>query len=269
MVKSVPHPAFYRLLETGPDGSQTLASQLWTAGPWTASAQHGGPPSALLVRAVERLPEAAGRVVGRVTVELWGPVPVAPLTVSARVVRPGRSVVLAEAEVVDPGSGRVAATARAWLFPRTEDGPGEVGPPLPHGPADGVRQERPPSWGAGYVDAVQWAWVSGELDRGGPAVVWMRPPPLVDGEGTSPLQRLVTCVDSASGAGSALDVADWTFLNTELSVHVLREPVGDWVCLDAATALGPGAVGIATSTVHDRLGPVARSAQALLVHSRP
>jgi hypothetical protein len=78
----------------------------------------------------------------------------------------------------------------------------------------------------------------------------------------------MTCVDSASGVSAALDVREWVFVNTELTVHVLREPVGEWICLDAATVLGPGSVGIATSTAYDELGPVARSAQALLVQRR-
>lgn len=97
----------------------------------------------------------------------------------------------------------------------------------------------------------------------------MRPPAeLVEGEPMSPLQRLMACVDSASGASACLDPAEWGFLNTELTVHVLRPPVGEWICLDATTTLGTGSVGLATSSVHDELGLVARSAQALLVVKR-
>ena len=82
----------------------------------------------------------------------------------------------------------------------------------------------------------------------------------------SPVQRLMTCVDSASGVSAALDPGEWSFLNTELTVHVLRPPVGEWVCLDAETTLGPRQrrasppPGCTTPS-----GLVARSAQALLV----
>ena len=72
-------------------------------------------------------------------------------------------------------------------------------------------------------------------------------------------------MDSASGVSAALDPAAWRFLNTELTVHVLREPVGEWLCLDAETTLSSGSVGVAVSTVYDERGLVARSAQALLV----
>ena len=84
----------------------------------------------------------------------------------------------------------------------------------------------------------------------------------------TPVQRLMSCVDSASGVSAALDPAAWGFLNTELTVHVLRPPVGEWVCLDAVTTLGSGSVGIATSHVYDTRGLVARSSQALLIQQR-
>ena len=113
---------------------------------------------------------------------------------------------------------------------------------------------------------MEWLWISGAVTRPGPAVVWMRPHTrLVPDEELSPLQRLLACVDSASGASAALDVAEWNFMNTELTVHVVRPPVGEWLCLHADTTLGPGSVGVAASEVYDERGLVARSAQALLV----
>jgi hypothetical protein len=139
--------------------------------------------------------------------------------------------------------------------------------PLPHTPADGHHEEPPSTWNrVGYMDSIEWSWVEGAVTRPGPGTVWMRPRvPLVPGEEMSGLQRLLTCVDSASGVSAAVDADTWAFLNTELTVHVLRPPVGAWVCLVAETSLGPGAVGVAASTVYDERGPVGRSAQALLV----
>jgi hypothetical protein len=59
------------------------------------------------------------------------------------------------------------------------------------------------------------------------------------------------------------------FINTELSVHVLRPPRGEWVCLSAVTEIAAGGAGLATSVLSDLDGPVARGAQALLVAPRP
>ena len=214
--------------------------------------------------------EGAPRVIGRFTMDLLGPVPVAELSLESTVLRPGRSVSLRQAELSDQ-RGRVVARAQGWAFPEVsrDSGPGGFGVPLEHGPADGHYEEAPSSWSSGYLDSVEWRWVEGAITSPGPAVVWMRPlVPLVSGEEMSPLQRLLTCVDSASGASAALDVAEWNFLNTDLTVHVVRPPTGEWICLRAETTLGTGAVGLAASEVYDEQGLVARSAQALLVQPR-
>jgi hypothetical protein len=194
---------------------------------------------------------------------------VGPLHVEASVVRPGRSVELREATAYDVTRDRPCARATVWMFPGTDTGPGTVPEPPPHAPADGVRKDPPASWSRGYLDAIEWSWIAGSVAEPGPGVVWMRPRvPLVGGEPMSPVQRLLTCIDSASGVSAELDVAQWAFLNTELSVHVLRPPVGEWVCLDARTTLGTGSVAMATSSAYDEHGLVARSAQALLVARR-
>ena len=235
---------FYR-----PDGLAGFASTPSTAGPWGPDTQHGGPPAALLTRAVESLPRPDGdRVVGRLTMELLGPVPVGPLRVEASVVRPGRTVEMCEATAYDVRRDRPCARATAWLFPVHEDGPAQDDEPPSHGPHDGVHKDPPASWSPGYLDAVEWQWIVGAVTDPGPGTVWTRPRvDLVEGQPTSPVQRLLTCVDSASGVSAALDPAAWTFLNTELTVHVLREPVGEWVCMEAETTLSSGSVGVGVS----------------------
>ncbi|MDQ6641265.1 MAG: thioesterase family protein [Actinomycetota bacterium] len=239
-----------------------------TAGPWSADAQHGGPPAALLDRGIEGLIRP-GSTIGRFTMDLLGPIPLGMLTVRADVVRPGRSVSLLHASLYDEGAGRHVARAQAWTFPLTTDGPGPEQKPLPHTPADGHLEDPPTSWARGYLESVEWLWVEGAVTRPGPAVVWMRPRVrLVPGEEMTGLQRLLTCIDSASGASAALDPDEWAFMNTELTVHVLRPPTGEWICLQAETILGPGSVGVAVSTAYDERGLVARSAQTLLVVER-
>jgi acyl-coenzyme A thioesterase PaaI-like protein len=254
-----------------PVGGDGFAPTSATAGPWSASAQHGGPPAALLGRALEGFDEGTPRAIGRFTMDLLGPVPVDTLRVTTSVLRPGRTVSLRQAELSDE-SGRVLARAQAWAFPALEQGAGPATGSdvrLEHGPDDGRLEDPPPSWHRGYLDAVEWKWIEGAVTRPGAAIVWMRPlVPLVPGEELSPLQRLLTCVDSASGASAALDPAEWNFMNTELTVHVVRPPEGEWVCLKARTTLGGGAVGVAASEVYDERGLVARSAQALLVTPR-
>ena len=58
-------------------------------------------PAALLGRAVEQVGTGSGFQVARITFEILRPVPVAPLQVTAEVLRPGRSVVLSSASLSD------------------------------------------------------------------------------------------------------------------------------------------------------------------------
>ena len=74
--------------------------------------------------------------------------------------------------------------------------------------------------------------------------------------------------DSGNGVSNVLDWAKNLFINTELTVHFVREPVGEWVCLEAETRIAAGGAGLASSVLSDRTGPVARGAQALLVAPR-
>lgn len=187
-----------------PRGADTYLSTTATAGPWSPEAQHGGPPAALLGRALESIDEGMPRVIGRFTMDLLGPVPVRPLTVSSSVPRPGRTVSLRQAELSDQ-SGRVLARAHGWAFPVLE-GPATSGVRPGHRPEDGHHEDPPASWHTGYLDSVEWNWIEGAVTKPGSAVVWSRPLiPLVPGEQMTPLQRLLTCVDSASGASAALD----------------------------------------------------------------
>lgn len=269
-MKSSGADAFYLPDGRTADGRERLLSTAHTGGPWSPGAQHGGPPAALLGRALEGLEPGLDRVLGRVSMDLLGPVPVGRVSVAAQLLRAGRSVSLREAVLYDetpgPSQGRAVAVGRGWAFPRAVEGPtapvADAAPP----PEAGHHEEPPGTWHRGYLDAIEWRWLEGSISAPGRGLVWMRPRlPLVAGEALTPWQRVLCCVDSASGVSAALDTARWAFQNTELTVHVVRPPVGEWVLLDAITELAGGGVGLATSRISDQDGLVGRSSQALLV----
>ncbi|HEX3811880.1 MAG TPA: thioesterase family protein [Mycobacteriales bacterium] len=236
-----------------------------TEGPWNEGAQHGGPPAALLGRAIEAASGQPDWVTARVAVDILGPIPVAELTVRAEIVRPGRSVELIEAEL--SAGDRVAARARGWRI-RTIADPAaasdvQAAPALP-------AESHSVPWPGGYIAAVEWRFAEGGFDQLGAATVWTRARfPLVAGEPMSPLQRVLLVADSGNGASSALPLADFWFINPELTVHLYRLPETDWICLQARTTVSPQGVGLAESALYDRHGAIGRGAQALLVGPRP
>jgi hypothetical protein len=103
----------------------------------------------------------------------------------------------------------------------------------------------------------------------GPARVWMRlRRPLLDGERASPLATLAATADFGNGVSAVLPFDDFVFINADLSIHLHREPRGEWIGLDARTLLQPRGPGLAESVVHDADGPIGRSFQTLVVEAR-
>jgi hypothetical protein len=270
-----------------PDGGGFVSTEL-TRGPWDPDSQHAGPPAALIGREVERLPSDDGpRVVGRITFEILRPVPIAPLRVEARVVRPGRSVEMVEA-VLSGSSGEQLVRATAWRVRSGEvelpveltgaGGPGRAGilastlrPGLaPPGPEQGeIRDFFDTGQDVGYHTAMEYRFVAGAFLEPGPATVWMRPRhPLVAGEQPSQLQRVLLVADTGNGASATLDWSRFTFINVDLSVHLHRLPQGDWVCLDSITIPEPNGVGITDTALYDERGPIGRAVQTLLIAER-
>lgn len=240
-------------------------------GPWQPQLQHGGPPSALLVRAAEQLAaEAAGRddlLAVRLAAEFIGPVPVAPLTITARVDRLSRTAVLVQAALGptdDPS--RICLQSRIWLL-----APGEL-PPRPAGdPTSPEQLPEPdglPEFGFDsfpYARHLDWRLASGSGRAPGPAAAWMSARvPLLPGETYSPMQRTALFADSASGISSELDWASWSFANVDLDLHLFAAPSGEWLLVDAVTELGAG-VAMTRSRLSDRSGPVGAGLQTLLI----
>lgn len=92
---------------------------------------------------------------------------------------------------------------------------------------------------------------------------------LVKGETMTPLERLFSVADDANGIGTKLDPRQWTFLNTDLVVHVHRIPDGRWIGIRAETSYGPDGIGTTTGTLFDQTGPVGAIQQSVLVRPRP
>jgi hypothetical protein len=255
--------AFYE--PTGPGRYRATAA---TAGPWSTDAQHGGPPSALAARELERHEPVESMRLARVSVDILGPVPVGELEVRTRTLRPGKRVALLEAVVT--AGGRDVLVARGWRMARWDTAPivskSGLVPQIP-------ATDRPPMFPGGYLDgylaAIDWRFVAGKFDQPGPCQVWARPRiPLLPAEDLSPACRTLLVADSGSGVSMVVDPTRYLFINVDLTVILHRDPVGDFVLLDAQSTMGGTGTGLAETQLADTTGVFGIGVQTLLVASR-
>jgi hypothetical protein len=126
-----------------------------------------------------------------------------------------------------------------------------------------------PLWDNGFISAMEWRFLAGRFDVPGPARTWVRQRiPLVDGEEPTGLQRLMALADCGNGLSAWYDFTQYLFINTELTVHLHRVPVGEWMYAAATSTLDTSGVGMAETILCDTAGRVGRGAQALLVDRR-
>ncbi|WP_374023453.1 thioesterase family protein [Mycobacterium sp. HNNTM2301] len=267
--------SYYELVDgADPLGEKFRATDL-ARGTWSAAIQHGGPVSALLVRALERCDQRDDTRLSRVVIDLLGGVPAeGDLWVNAQVQRGGKQIELVGAEMLAPGpdgAPRPVARASGWRLQTLDTR--EVAHAAPDMPAPRSeardRNLTARDWDRNYVHSLDWLWLTEPLSEG-PGESWIHPTvDLVTGESMTPLERLFAVADCANGIGSKLDISRWTFLNTDLAVHVFRVPDGDWIGIRAETNYGPDGIGTTVGTLFDEQGAVGAIQQSVLVRPRP
>lgn len=234
-----------------------------TRGPWNIQAQHGGPPAALLARAMEQLvaAETGEWMTTRYTIDFLRPIPVGePLLVAAEVTRRGAKILNLAATLLsgDRPLARASALfvrcAPLGLPPGASPAPHLVDPePLPVHDFPFFR------WDVGYHTAVDGR-------RGEHGSVWLRPRhPLVEGEDLSPLQRVLLVADAINGVGFVLDLARFSFINADLTVHLHRLPAGTWVQLAATHTSQSNGVGLVDAALSDERGSIGRALETQVV----
>ena len=244
-----------------------MATEL-ASGPWDPKAQIGGAPAALLAREFERIAAPGGLILGRLTYDFVRPAPIGPIEVRAAVTRPGRRVQLLEGAI--SADGVEVVRARALRVRHAEAGhDGDPDRPPPPGPDAGHPGELPGLHRPRFAtDANEVRFVSGGFG-GGPGTAWFRlTRPLVAGEPATPLQRLAAAADFGAGLSGALPRERYLFINVDLTLYVEREPAGEWICLESATRIAGGGIGVAESVLYDERGRVGRATQALLIAPR-
>jgi hypothetical protein len=208
--------------------------------------------------------------VARLTVDLMRPVPVATLRIETKVLREGKKIQLVSVGLSAGETEIVRATALR-IRREQRDLPSAALCP-PHDMRTPETSRHPDT--AGMAETPFLSGISMRIARGsfrlpGPAAVWFRADrPIVEGAPVSPLMRAAIAADFCNGTSAVLDFQEWTFINGDLTLNLAREPVGDWILLDAETWAGPDSIGIAAARLADRDGYFGRAVQSVLFEKR-
>jgi hypothetical protein len=253
-----------------PRGADFVPSE-HTRGPWDPRHQHGGAVAALVARAVER---TAGDefCVTRLTVELMRPVPLDSLAVDVMVPRPGRRV-LGITVSVSAGDLEVEVVRAHAVAVRRADLPtGAAHDETLQPAADGVglpfgfAGDDTPAF---HSTGMEVRFVEGGTDRSGPASAWFRlRRPVVGDEEPSGVQRAAAAADFGNGISWVLPFDRWIYLNPDLTLHLARPPLGEWIGLRSLTLPSDEGMAMAESAVFDAEGRLGRAVQSLLLQRR-
>ncbi len=236
-------------------------------GAWNTAEQHIAPSLGLLAHLIEQDRDARrddGLVIGRASYDILGVLPIQAVEVGIRVLRPGRTIELVEATLSH--AGRAAVVLRAWLMQAADTSAIADGDLAPMRPV-----EEHPVWDP--ADVWPGAFVrSGDFrrieQRPGRASTWTRPHlPLLD-EPISATARALGLIDLANGMTQRAPIAETFYPNVDLTAHLFREPVGEWIGMDTTVTFGAGGIGVTHSVINDEAGPFGVSMQSLTVRRR-
>jgi hypothetical protein len=244
-------------------GGSTYRPTTHTQGAWAPDQQHMGPISGLLVHAIETCAPRADLALSRVAFDILGVIHLEEVEVTAEVSRPGRTIELVEATMVE--RGRVVVRAHAWRLLRTdtEQIAGVARAALP-GPDQATLWDGTQTWSGGFIESLEIRVLPGW--QPGAGQVWIRPRvPLFEGRDAGDLARFFAMVDTMNGVAVRAQPDAVAFPNTDLTVHVFRQPHGEWLGLDVEVAFGPDGVGMTSAVLHDETGAFGRALQILTI----
>lgn len=262
--------------ERGVPGGDVYTPSELAHGPWMLGTLHGGPVCGLVAHAAEQLRPAAEFIPARIVVDMHRPVPMAPITVRAKLERQSRRMALVSVELYakDKSGGEKEVTRGSVLFALSSDAPEHEAAgrsrPMPPGPADlettaivpkGVALQFPP----GFHREAEVRWIEGP---GTPTPLgWMRMPmPLIEGEATSPLERIATISDLGNAIASVTQrrggMPSAPYINPDTTLYLEREAQGEWIGLALDRLSETRGVGVSEVELFDESGSIGRMLSA-------
>jgi hypothetical protein len=250
------------------DGENFIATAN-ARGPWSPDACHGGPPTALVVRAAELA--APDMQLARINHDIQRPIPLTGFKIESEILRMGRSV--AKIGIRLTVDGKLHSIADAILLRRAPDRPeiktaSVASPQIAEAVVGRFPVKLKPSGYTFFGDALDVKYAPGsDGEPSGPTTVWMRTNvPILEDETPSGFQSISPLSDCSNGISPNQPFTEVTALNPDLSLAFHREPRGDWFAMESVTHAHPNGIGATEARLFDIDGPVGLASQTLLLN---
>ncbi|MDX6296651.1 MAG: hypothetical protein QOI51_508 [Nocardioidaceae bacterium] len=248
-------------------GAGSYRSTAHAQGAWAANQQHMGPVSGLVIHELEAFQPRDDLMLSRVSFDILGVIPRGDVTVSTSLTRAGRTVELLCADLV--AGGRSVVRAHGWRLLRSATSrlAGTEAPGMP-GPDQGEPWDGTGTWSGGFIASLDLRVLPGR--RPGRGGAWIRPKvALVDGVAIADLPRFFAMIDTMNGVAIRASPKTVQFPNTDLTVHLFRQPAGEWLGVDVEVSFGSSGVGLTSAVLNDASGPFGRALQILTIRPAP
>ncbi len=243
-----------------------FVSTLHAQGAWQDDELHMAPVSGLVAAELEAYQPRDDFITTRISFDILGKLHAGEVKVVTETVRPGRTIELIQSTVY--AQGRAVLVGRTWKViasdtSRIAELTDPQLPPLEEAePWNGMSQR----WPGGFIRSIRArkfpdhapghgrVWITTDID-------------VIEGEPTSPFAKLIGLTDTANGLAPLAEPSTENvfFANVDLTIHFLREPVGEWLGLAIAANIGKTGGGITSAVLYDTDGLLGRSEQAQTV----
>lgn len=228
---------------------------------WNPNAQMGVALAGLAAHVLDTIPAPAAMSPARLTIDILGAVPLAPLTPAVRIVREGKRMQVLEVELSLGDRTWVRASAL-----RVRTAPSPVAEPVPSHPFPDLSESVGITHDSNFATTVR---IHGGFPDPGPGAWWVKPKvSVVSGCPLSALEGVAMVSDYGSGVGPLVSSKDWTYANVDVSIHLTRIPRGPWLLIDTRSESAGNGIGVVHSRLGDQDGMIGMAHQTVFLDRR-
>lgn len=242
--ESSARPAYFAALPQAGHYAPAEEARGW----WRHDSLLGRALVALVGRELGRIQGEPGLVPARLTVDLHGMAPFAPLRIETRTVRQSRRLKLAEATLF-VGETEYARASCQFLRPGA---PPDHASPL-SAPWTAPHPDCLPAGSPRINRLSDVRLIAGDLGTHFPRRCWMRElQDIVAGETPNAWEVLVAQIDFASPWAHSGQQSE--YINTDVNCHIHRLPVGEWIGFEATSHEASQGIAVGHCRLHDLEG---------------